>query len=397
MTDRVASLRRGMRLHGGAAAAAATLAAAAGCAVLGVLTVSEAVSTLRETADVLAFLLLITVLADTVDRAGLFAWLARAVARVGGGRPWRLMLTWCALVVAATWTLSLDTAVVLLAPTALALAAALEIAAWPLLVAVVWLANTGSLLTPLANLTNLLAVGDPSLPGLTSARFVALMAVPQAAVLIVVAGWLLLVQGRRLGAYAVPAPAGAPRGPAAVAAAAVVALGPAVVAGVPAWAAAAAAILVVRLVLPRDRRRPVGETLRRAPWSTAALALGLFWCAAAAAPVVRDVLAGPLGGGDDPTSLVRLAAAAAVSANAVDNLPAYLAFVPLADSEIRRIVLLLAVDVGPLATPWASVATLLWLRACREGGVRLAPAALARFFAQGAVVAAAAWPQGSSR
>ena len=48
------------------------------------------------------------------------------------------------------------------------------------------------------------------------------------------------------------------------------------------------------------------------------------------------------------------------TANLADNLPAYLALEPVAGTEHRLLALLVAVNAGPLITPWASLATLLW-------------------------------------
>ena len=51
---------------------------------------------------------------------------------------------------------------------------------------------------------------------------------------------------------------------------------------------------------------------------------------------------------------------ATLGANAIDNLPAYLALEPVAGDPVRLIALLIGVNVGSLITPWASLATLLW-------------------------------------
>jgi arsenical pump membrane protein len=65
------------------------------------------------------------------------------------------------------------------------------------------------------------------------------------------------------------------------------------------------------------------------------------------------------GDGDDPLSLLQLAFAGLVGANAIDNLPAYLALEPVAASPARIAALLIGVNVGALITPWASLAVLL--------------------------------------
>ncbi|QWC86182.1 hypothetical protein KLP28_05610 [Nocardioidaceae bacterium] len=166
----------------------------------------------------------------------------------------------------------------------------------------------------------------------------------------------------------------------------VLALGPAVVVGVPAWVG----VVVVRTSLASPTRPRPALVVRTAPWATAALALGLFCCAAAAAPFVREAFSGSRG------DVVSLAAGGALLANTVDNLPAYLALAPLAHDDVSRTALLVGVDAGPLVTPWASVATLLWLRVCRAHGVRLGLRELGRLAGEGAVVASLAVSAGTA-
>jgi len=55
-----------------------------------------------------------------------------------------------------------------------------------------------------------------------------------------------------------------------------------------------------------------------------------------------------------------LSATGVAGANVVNNLPAYLALEPVAESPLRIAALLIGVNAGPLITPWASLATLLW-------------------------------------
>ncbi len=47
-----------------------------------------------------------------------------------------------------------------------------------------------------------------------------------------------------------------------------------------------------------------------------------------------------------------MAGAGLLGANLVDNLPAYLALEPVADSPLRLAALLIGVNAGPLITPW---------------------------------------------
>ena len=138
---------------------------------------------------VLLFLALIQVVADLCDDAGLFDVSAHVAARVAGGSRLRLFLLFTLLATVCTWVLSIDTTAVLLAPIGLALAAELGLSALPFAFASIWLANAGSLLLPVSNLTNLLAQSHLDLG---AAEFVRETWLPQLAVLVVVLGVLLL-------------------------------------------------------------------------------------------------------------------------------------------------------------------------------------------------------------
>ncbi len=59
------------------------------------------------------------------------------------------------------------------------------------------------------------------------------------------------------------------------------------------------------------------------------------------------------------------------AANAVNNLPAYLALEPVGGSPARLAALLIGVNLGPLVTPWASLATLLWHERLRSLNVEI--------------------------
>ena len=83
-----------------------------------------------------------------------------------------------------------------------------------------------------------------------------------------------------------------------------------------------------------------------------------------------------------------MAGSGALSANVVNNLPAYIALESVtADAPQRLMALLIGVNVAPLVTPWASLATLLWAQRCRARGIRISPISLAW---QGATCALAA-------
>jgi arsenical pump membrane protein len=72
--------------------------------------------------------------------------------------------------------------------------------------------------------------------------------------------------------------------------------------------------------------------------------------------------------------------------NAINNLPAYYAAeaaVPVANHD-QLLGLLIGTNVGPIITPWASLATLIWYSRCRAQGVEIS---WPRFIWTGAVTA----------
>ena len=138
----------------------------------------------------------------------------------------------------------------------------------------------------------------------------------------------------------------------------------------PVWmpALAAAAVLIAAFAF----RRPSALTPRLVPWSVLLFACGLFLAVQALhAAGLTDLLAGLLPKGDGPAGLFGLAAAGMLGANALDNLPAYLALEPLATGPLRMAALLVGVNAGALVTPWASLAILLWHDRLVAMGVRM--------------------------
>ena len=104
------------------------------------------------------FLVTILVVADVCARAGLFAAAARLVGRASRGRPDRLLLGVFLLAALVTTVLSLDATVVLLTPIVVGAAATLGTSDRPGAFACLRMANSASLLLPVSNLTNLLAL-----------------------------------------------------------------------------------------------------------------------------------------------------------------------------------------------------------------------------------------------
>ena len=133
-------------------------AAAGGTALLllGAVGPADLLTIGRETADVLFFLLGMMVLTWLVEQAGVFAWLADRVAGLAGGSGPRSSHSSFVLAAIVTALLSLDVTVLILTPIVYALTVAAAPGRRPFMFACTFVANTGSLVLPISNLTNLL-------------------------------------------------------------------------------------------------------------------------------------------------------------------------------------------------------------------------------------------------
>ncbi|QCB94850.1 SLC13 family permease [Cellulomonas shaoxiangyii] len=332
----------------------------------GALPGGDARDLLERTGPVLLLLLALTVVAELCAAAGLFEAAAAATSRLARGRRWVLWLLVVALATASTAVLSLDTTAVLVTPVVVALARRTGSDPLRFALVVVALANTASLVLPVSNLTNLLA--DRALRA-TGADYLALMWAPALAA-VVVTVLLLAVRDRGAlrGRYDATPARPAPDAPLlAVAALVTTLMAVAFVVGVePAVAAGVAALVLA--VATVARRRPWPAPLPDlVPWRTLLVVAGLF----VAVETLRvhggaDVAAAVAGDGHGFGDLLRLAAAAALTSNAVNNLPAYLALEPAAAGDpLRLAALLIGTGAGAVLTPWGSLATLLWWQRCR--------------------------------
>ena len=355
---RLAIVGLGLLLLGGIAVAA------------GVLPVADAAAVGQRVWPILLFAVAVTIVAELAAAAGVFAVVAERLARIGRGRGWVLWALVVVLAVASTIFLSLDTTAVLLTPVVILLARHHGLAPLPFALTTVWLANTGSLLLPVSNLTNLLA--EQSL-GLDPGAFAALMLWPAIVAIVVPCVVIAVVFRRSLGVRYQPVVADRMHDPVlfAIASFVVVALIPFLVSGLPVWIpASVAAVVLGAAFLARDRGV---LRLGLVPWPLVLFASGLFLVVEAGHALgLEAVLGAVTGSGTSFIELLRLAGSGAVAANAIDNLPAYLALEPLAaDSPVRLAALLIGVNAGPLITPWASLAVLLWYDRLTALGVDL--------------------------
>ncbi|UOW04801.1 arsenic transporter [Clavibacter michiganensis subsp. michiganensis] len=308
---------------------------------------------------ILLFVVAITVVTELASEAGLFAWIAERAAGLGRGRTWALWLATVVLACLCTIFLSLDTTAVLLTPVVVVLARHCGLPPLPFALTTVWLANTASLLLPVSNLTNLLA--EHELGGLGPAGFAALTVAPALVAIAVPVLAILVIHRKDLFTRYEVGPPTAPTDRVLLVGSAVVVglLVPALVSGVEVWIPALAAAVVLAILTAV--RRPRVLRLGLLPWQLVVFASGLFIVMEAAQSLgLTAVMAAISGQGQDAAALFRLAGVATLSANAVDNLPAYLALEPVAGSPERLVAILVGVNAGPLITPWASLATLLW-------------------------------------
>lgn len=338
---------------------AALLALGAVAVLTGVLPTAEVAAVAERVWPILLFVVMVTVVTELAAEAGLFTVVASRLARWGLDRAWLLWLLVVALATTSTVFLSLDTTAVLLTPVVVLLTRQVGLPPLPFALTTVWLANTGSLLLPVSNLTNLLAEGRLDLG--SPAGFARLMVGPAVAAVVVPCLVLFVVFRRDLLRRYEPRETAAPDDVVLLRASAVVVglLLPALVSGVEVWVPATVAALVLAVLFAVRRRQVLRVGL--VPWQLVLLASGLFLVIEAGhAAGLTGVLASVAGTGDSTAALLQVSGVGALGANLVNNLPAYLALEPVADSPLRLAALLVGVNAGALLTPWASLATLLW-------------------------------------
>lgn len=329
--------------------------------------------TVARVGPILVFLVAVTVVAELAERMGLFSLLGGLISRLGGGRVLPMWLALATLAILTTAFLSLDTTAVLVTPIAVTLVRRHGLPASLFAWTTLWAANCASLLLPVANLTNLLALSHPSgIFGGTDGSVATWWAAAwRPALLGAVLPMVVLalchrrVLGRRVEVTAEPAARPWLVG---VAGVACVVLAVGIVAGLP----VVTVTVVVALALSLVCLVAAPELLdaRIIPWRTVLGVAALFAVVTLAHGAgLATLLTGVTGTGEDPLARIRLGLDGALSANLTNNLPAYLALEPVADSTERLVALLVGTNLGPLVTPWASVATLLWAGRCRAGGV----------------------------
>jgi arsenical pump membrane protein len=337
------------------------------CIVTGLLPGPELSELCARIWPILLFVAAMTVVTDLLFSAGVFERVIAAAAGLARGRTLALWLVTVLLAVVCTVFFSLDTTAVLLTPLVVLLARRAGLPPLPFAVTIVWLANTASLLLPVSNLTNLLV---QERLGLSPAAFAGLVWGPAIVGVVVPCAVLLLIFRRDLVGRFTPAPARAAEDPVLLRTgyAVLAVLLPALVSGVPVALSATVAAAVLTVLFAVRRRDTL--TFRLIPVNPLLLALSLFVLVTTAHAQGLDAFLAPAAGdGEGFVDLLQLAAVGAGGANAVNNLPAYLALEPSGTTPLRLAALLIGVNLGPLVTPWGSLATLLWAERLRSLGV----------------------------
>jgi arsenical pump membrane protein len=367
-----AVIRRRLVPEAVVAAAAALILVATGAS--SVAAARHAISDLGSTVCFLAALL---VLAEGCRREGLFDAIGAFLALRARGSARRLLAVVFVVAAVVTVVLSLDATVVLLTPIVFVTASRLRTSPKPHVYACSHLANSASLLLPISNLTNLLAFHAS---GLSFTRFGALMALPWLAALSVEWGVLSRFFGHTgRGSEATARPADEqpewPRLAVAILAATLVGFALSSVLGVgPVWIAVAGALAISAPALLRRAASPLGIARSAEPaFLVFVLALGVIVGTASdngLETAVRRVL--PDGAG--LLDLLLIAAACALLANLVNNLPAILIALPAlaaAPGPGPVLAALIGVNVGPNLTYVGSLATLLWRRVLHAEGAEV--------------------------
>lgn len=349
------------------------LAAAAVTLATGILGWPEVRDTIEHLGPVVLFLVTILVVGDVCARAGLFAAAASWVRDVGRDRPVRIFTGVFLLAAAVTAVLSLDATVVLLTPVVVAAAVGTGMSYRPGAHACLRMANSASLLLPVSNLTNLLAM--PHLD-LTFGGFALVMAPVLAAVLVVEYAGLRLLFRRELGAEPdAPERQGRdhpplPRMPLVVVGLMLVGFAVGSPFGIePFWFSGAAALALV--LWARRRGLLVAGDVGRAAHPAFALfvlCLGLV-VEALSVGFLGDWVDDRLPEGTGFLSLLTIALLATLLANVLTNLSATLLLVPLLATlgDAAVLAALLGLNIGSGLSYTGSLANLLW----RRGMVRL--------------------------
>jgi arsenical pump membrane protein len=358
-----------------------TMLGAAAMLILGLVSPREAIDGTLAGKNALLFLLSLLALSLLVGKSGFFDWAAIRCARIAKGNAHSLYRNSFVLGAIVTAILSLDTTAVMLTPVMLAVVKRLKLPAAPYVLLCAFVANVGSLVLPIGNLTNILFADAFHL---TFATFAASMIGPQIVALVTTYAILRWHFRRALpncfdGGALPDAASVVPNRAYFLASATVLVvvlvgyfLAPIV--GVEPYviAFAGSGVLVIAgAATGRVRIRTAGEL----SWDLFPFVIGLFTAVqglenlgivGVASRWLSDMKPA------SPENLLVTAGATALASNIMNNLPAALiARSVLLGSHAHTNTILAALvgaDAGPMITPFGSLATMLVLALARREG-----------------------------
>lgn len=354
--------------------------------LLGLETVGQAMETVTQGFDVLLFLFALMLFSGLLDKARFFEWAAVHAAKAANHSGVTLFRNVFLLGAAITAFLSLDTTAIILTPIVLSFVRRLNLEPRPFLLACAFVSNTGSLLLPVSNLTNLMF---QSAFRFQFASFASIMLLPQI-VSIAANYWLLKVIFRndipaRYESEDIPPPHSViqdkPFFLGACASLVLVLIGYfiASLAGIPAYAIALAGSLML-LVWGLVRKQLDWSLHKEIAWSLFPFVIGLF-------VVVRAVqnlgiasfaeTAMNLCHGNQLYEILLTSAGAGFGSNIINNIPMALLSITILKaahaSTPAQYGALLGCNLGPNLTVAGSLATMLVIMSARKRGVSVAP------------------------
>ncbi len=354
--------------------------AASGAMVLlltGVIGFHDVIAVIRSTADALLFLVGMMVLTWLAEQAGVFDRVAEEVAHRAAGSGPRLFIFIFVLAAVVTALLSLDVTILVLTPIVFALATRRGLDALPFMFACTFVANTGSLILPVSNLTNLLVYHQL---GLGFARFAARMWLPNLTAVAINLGVFLWIFRERIPRHFDTTIDELPpvdwwfRATLLGLGATLVALFGLGLIHQPLAIASLTSSAFLNGVGIMTGRVRTADTVRAVSWSLFVFVIGMFL-------VVRGIEHAWLDHLDISTPHRRLpallvaVAGTAIGSNLVNNVPMTLLALPIiarADGAAREGLAygaLVGANIGPTLTTYGSLATMLWLTLVRKRGM----------------------------
>ncbi|MGA2649678.1 MAG: ArsB/NhaD family transporter [Terracidiphilus sp.] len=348
---------------------------------LGLVTPHQALAVVASGKNTLLFLLSLLALSQLIGKSGFFDWAAIRCALVAKGNAHSLYQNAFVAGAIVTAILSLDTTAVMLTPVMLALVKRLKVPAAPYVLLCAFVANVGSLLLPISNLTNLLFADAFHQ---TFAAFAARMILPQIVALISTYAILRWHFRRQLpttfNTESLPDPVSVvPNRPyflvcIAVLFAVLIGYFLAPLLGLEPWVFAFAASAVLLLAGMANGRVQI-RFVREIAWDLFPFVIGLFIAVQGLENLgIVGIASSQLAKlrPDSPQMLLAAAGTTAFASNIVNNLPAALiARSVLLGAHAHTGTVLAALigsNAGPMITPFGSLATMLVLALARRNG-----------------------------